>query len=207
MAQFYGVWVGKIPGIYSDWNQCKEQIDKFPKALYSKLKSTTLVEAKIEFNAGYANKKINKEVNSTEVKLVGPQDGFLTVDGAANGVNCEFQAVWYPDGKLAFASKVFDGGTNNIAEFLGLVLACRYLKNKGLPIKVYTDSVTAMAWVRNKKANTTANKTGKATEELDNLIEKAEQFLKDNSELMSNAIILKWETKEWGEIPADYGRK
>lgn len=206
MAQFYGVWIGRNPGIYDNWNACKEQVDKFPKALYSKLKATNLKDAQLEFESGYGNKKTTSNVASESKETI-PQEGFLTVDGASNGLNCEFQAVWYPSKEVAFASKKYQGGTNNIAEFLGLVFACKYLKDKNLPIKIYTDSVTAMAWFRNKKANTTATQTGKATEELDDLLMKAENYLKNNEAALSKAIILKWETKDWGEIPADYGRK
>lgn len=277
MTKFYGVWIGKIPGVYDNWNDCKAQVDKFPKAKYSKLKASNKQEALIEFESLKENKEEVKnsksEISKTEglkscpscdsakvkeqwenqefeygtngVKLSvkvpvihceecemsftdfrgeqlrqqavdnylrnqenqKPTTEVLTVDGASNGKNCEFQAVWYPSGKKAFSSKVFEGGTNNIAEFLGLVLAIKHLKDKDLPLVVYTDSITAISWVRDKKANTTARTTGKLTNELESLLEKAEAFLMQNKELMKKVKIKKWETKEWGEIPADFGRK
>jgi ribonuclease HI len=37
-----------------------------------------------------------------------------------------------------------------------------------------------------------------------NLIERAEKWLLENE---YTTTILKWETSEWGEIPADFGRK
>jgi ribonuclease HI len=36
------------------------------------------------------------------------------------------------------------------------------------------------------------------------LLQRAEQWLKDNK---YNNKVLKWETKAWGENPADFGRK
>jgi len=36
------------------------------------------------------------------------------------------------------------------------------------------------------------------------LLNRAEDWLKKNT---YTTIILKWETKAWGEIPADFGRK
>ena len=36
------------------------------------------------------------------------------------------------------------------------------------------------------------------------MIERAEKWLHDNT---YTTRILKWETKKWGEIPADFGRK
>lgn len=208
MATFYGVWVGRNPGVYDSWDKCKAQTDKFPQAKFSKLKANNLQAALLEFNSLNTNTE-SKAISTKEPNQVSskPTEEVLTVDGASNGINCEFQAVWYPSGKKAFSSKVFLGGTNNIAEFLGLVLAVKHLKDKNLPLVVYTDSVTAMSWVRDKKANTTARTTGKLTEELENLLTKTELYLKNNQELMQQVKILKWETKQWGEIPADFGRK
>ena len=42
------------------------------------------------------------------------------------------------------------------------------------------------------------------TEELFKVIERAEKWLRENT---YTTRILKWETKVWGEIPADFGRK
>lgn len=220
MAQFYGVWVGRNPGVYDNWDDCKAQVDKFHKAKYRKLKATTKAEALIEFNAeNSASSKVSTvsikpNVNQTQnVKPASdpikssPIENVLTVDGAANGICCEFQAVWYPSKEKVFASKQLLGGTNNIAEFLGLVAAIKYLNENNLPLQVYTDSVTAMAWVRNKAANTTAHTTGKATEELKSMIEEAEKYLRENPQVLKNTKVMKWETSSWGEIPADYGRK
>lgn len=210
MDKFYGVWKGKKPGIYTSWDECKLQVDGFPGAKYRKLKATSREAALIEFEKEgvsnsfvQASSSINPTITNISQK---PVDRILTVDGAANGICCEYQAVW-TTGEKQFSSKQYSGGTNNIAEFLGLVNAIKYLNEHNLPLKIYTDSVTAMAWVRNKSANTTARNTGKATDELDKLLIDAENYLKINSKLLEKVEILKWETKTWGEIPADYGRK
>ncbi|MBT8302751.1 MAG: ribonuclease H, partial [Maribacter sp.] len=68
---------------------------------------------------------------------------------------------------------------------------------------IYTDSRTAMSWVRKKTCNTKLvendeNKT------LFDLIRRAITWLKNNR---NDTPIVKWETKAWGEIPADFGRK
>ena len=41
--KFYVVWQGKVPGIYTDWNSCKSQVDKFAGAKYKSF--STLAEA------------------------------------------------------------------------------------------------------------------------------------------------------------------
>jgi ribonuclease HI len=68
---------------------------------------------------------------------------------------------------------------------------------------IYTDSRTAMAWVRNKKVKTTLERNSK-NEILFELMDRAILWLKDNT--YTNEIV-KWDTKNWGEIPADFGRK
>nr|CAD7448759.1 unnamed protein product [Timema bartmani] len=43
MSKFYAVAQGKVPGVYRDWEACKEQVDKFPNPKYKKF--STLEEA------------------------------------------------------------------------------------------------------------------------------------------------------------------
>lgn len=238
MPQYYGVWVGRKPGIYDNWDDCKAQVDKFPGSKFQKLKNVDYVSAVHEYNLKNGNypkivldenirptiikdespKKKDEVTKSLEASVDDlmknpsfndkfPQKNVLTVDGASNGVNCEFRAVWYPSGEEVFASKKYAGGTNNIAEFLGLVFTLKHLMKNKLPLNVYSDSVTAMAWYRDRKANTTANQTGKGSEELNRLLEDAEKFLRDNKAALAKANVMKWHTAKWGEIPADYGRK
>lgn len=94
-------------------------------------------------------------------------------------------------------------GTNNIGEFLAVVHALAMCKKNDWPDKVYTDSVTAMAWVRKCKCKTTLEAI---SPELSDVIVKSENWLKENTEFTADRI-LKWDTKLWGEIPADFGRK
>lgn len=208
MTQYYAVWVGRKPGIYDNWNECKEQVDKFPGAKFKKLVAKTFKEAQLEFNENkQSSEVVVKPIPSTMQNSSKPKEGFLTVDGAYNGKVFEFQAVWYPSRELAFKSPKIEGGTNNIAEFVGLISAISFLHRQNLPIKIYTDSVTALAWLRDKKANTTAHLTGKATDQVKSLIEKSEKVIVNNPQILQDSEILKWDTKNWGEIPADFGNK
>lgn len=97
--------------------------------------------------------------------------------------------------------------TNNIAEFLGIVHALGYAKNlskKGGKSysTVYSDSEIAIAWVKSKGCGTKFN-TGKH-KEVAHRIWKCEMFLVEQKSLPT---LKKWETKNWGEIPADFGNK
>jgi ribonuclease HI len=77
------------------------------------------------------------------------------------------------------------------------------LKKKGINIPVYSDSSTAIKWVNDKKTKTKLIPSDKNAEIFD-LINRAESWLQKNN--YSNPL-LKWDTKIWGEIPADFGRK
>ncbi|MEP0214196.1 MAG: ribonuclease H, partial [Cellulophaga sp.] len=68
---------------------------------------------------------------------------------------------------------------------------------------IYTDSRTAMSWVRKKKCNSKLKESAK-NKDVFELIRRAEDWLKTNT---YTTTIVKWETKAWGEIPADFGRK
>ena len=61
-----------------------------------------------------------------------------------------------------------------------------------------------MLWVKNRKCRTTLVRNAR-TARLYELIERAEKWLKENDH--SNLPLHKWETRRWGEIPADFGRK
>jgi ribonuclease HI len=84
-----------------------------------------------------------------------------------------------------------------------IVHALALLKQQNSKIPVYSDSVNAIKWVKNKKCNTKLKPTEKNTYIFD-LISRAEKWLTEND--YPNTVI-KWETDKWGEIPADFGRK
>ena len=95
-------------------------------------------------------------------------------------------------------------GTNNIGEFLAIVHAAALMKKEGITgVTIYSDSVSGLAWVRNKRAKTQLERNEKTAMALD-LVARAEAWLRANPDL---PVIEKWNTTEWGEIPADFGRK
>jgi ribonuclease HI len=130
----------------------------------------------------------------------------IAVDAACSGNPgiMEYRGVDMNTRKQIFHQGPFPDATNNIGEFLALVHALALLKKLGLDnTTIYTDSITAMAWVRNKKAKTKMQPTPKNTELID-LVLRAENWLHTNT--YKNPI-LKWDTVALGEIPADFGRK
>jgi ribonuclease HI len=84
------------------------------------------------------------------------------------------------------------------------VHALAYLAGKQLPTTpVYTDSQTAMTWIRKQRAATTLVYNAD-TERVHRHLLRAANWLREHT--YANPI-LKWNTSKWGEIPADFGRK
>ena len=76
-------------------------------------------------------------------------------------------------------------------------------KKHNITLPIYSDSRNAIGWVRDKQARTNHDRNDKNTK-LFELIDRAIKWLKENE--YENEV-LKWETKAWGENPADFGRK
>lgn len=134
-----------------------------------------------------------------------PQFPALAVDAACSGNPgiMEFRGVIADTRTEVFRRGPFPNATNNIGEFLALVLGLAYLKKYNLPWILYTDSVTALAWVREKRCKSKLT-WNQQNQDLFIMVRKAEDWLRQNT---WNTEIRKWETEHWGEIPADFGRK
>lgn len=203
--KYYVVWAGHSPGIYESWEDCQIEIKTFPNAKYKSF--PTLEEAVEAFRGNYwdyAGKKGNTTTKLSAKARQAINWNSISVDAACSGNPgvTEYQGVDTKTKRQIFHIKL-DIGTNNIGEFLALVHALAMFKKAGKDTPIYTDSKTAMSWVRKKRANTKFARTAK-TAYTHELIARAEQWLRNNT--FSNPI-LKWNTEEWGEIPADFGRK
>ena len=128
----------------------------------------------------------------------------IAVDAACSGNPgaMEYRGVYLADGKEIFHYGPVHG-TNNIGEFLAIVHGLALLKKKGVNLPVYSDSYTARAWVRAKRCGTTLERN-EQTAKLHQIVQRAEKWLQSNS--YPNRVET-WHTREWGEIPADFGRK
>lgn len=192
--KFYVVWKGRTPGIYNNWADCDAQVSGFTNAKYKSY--PTKEEADKAFLEGK-----EKKIVPIENKIARS----ISVDGACSVTTkvMEYQAVFTDTGEKVFHQGPFKDGTNNIGEFLALVHALAHCKKNGLSLPIYSDSKTAMAWVRDKKINSNIVET-ENNKELIGMVNRAIKWLADNT--YTNQI-LKWETESWGENPADFGRK
>ena len=136
---------------------------------------------------------------------LGKTPGAWAVDAACSGNPgpMEYQCIDLQTGAQVFHFGPVQG-TNNIGEFLAIVHALALMEKQGIKDKViYSDSYNAILWVKKKKCKTTLTRNS-ATEQLYQVIARAEQWLMTHN---VTTPIIKWETKQWGEIPADFGRK
>jgi len=206
--KFFVVWEGKEPGIYRSWEECKRQIHGYGGALYKGF--ATEAEAREAMSSpcwDYIGKNAKeKKPTKEEIAKVGtPVFESLSVDAACSGNPgaMEYRGVYTKTGEEIFRQGPFKEGTNNIGEFLALVHGLAFLKQMNSSLPIYTDSKTALAWVKAKKAKTKLEKSG-VNATLFELVSRAEVWLQQNE---YTTEILKWETSVWGEIPADFGRK
>jgi ribonuclease HI len=96
------------------------------------------------------------------------------------------------------------GGTSNVAEFMAIVDAMRFQVQEGVNIPIYSDSLVAIRWVRDKKCRSFMDREDPFEAEISKLVEDAEQFLQENE---IDFEILKWKTFLWGNVPSDGGNK
>lgn len=124
----------------------------------------------------------------------------IAVDAAhstKNGVT-EFQGIDLKTGERIFY-KYLGNQTINIGEFLAIVEAAKWIvDNDYRPRLIYSDSLTAISWFRNK--STASKKRNKH-------LQKAEIYLKACDDWIRDIEVRHWNNREWGEIPADFGNK
>jgi ribonuclease HI len=207
--KFYTVWKGHNTGVFESWGDCKSQIKDFPGAQYKSF--STFDAAKIAYKSNYKDyigktKTFKSDLSTEELKKIGqPNHNSIAVDAASSGNpgKMEYRGVDTKSKKQLFIQGPFEEGTNNIGEFLAIVHGLAFLKQRNSDRIIYTDSRTAISWVKKKICNTKLERTDK-NKLLFELVDRAVKWLNTNN---YNTTIVKWETKAWGEIPADFGRK
>ncbi|MDO6761118.1 ribonuclease H family protein [Tamlana sp. 2_MG-2023] len=207
--KYYAVWKGHKTGVFDSWSTCKSLIKDYQGAQYKSF--PTFEAAKKALDGNYfdyvgKNKSFKSGLSSEQLKKIGqPNYNSISVDAASSGNPgiMEYRGVDTKTKKQLFIQGPFEQGTNNIGEFLALVHGLALLKKNNSSRIMYTDSRTAMSWVKKKTCNTKLERNAKNKPVFD-LVDRAVDWLKNNT---YDTTIVKWETKAWGEIPADFGRK
>lgn len=209
--KFYVVWQGLSPGIYDSWEEARQQVEGFAGAKYRSFGS--IEEATAAFRGSLEDQVTLLLALAKRQPSVSNFDSFpeirqeaIAVDGACSGVPgpMEYRGVHVASGRELFRVGPYPGATNNIAEYLALVHALALLDQRGdHSTPVYSDSRTALAWLRRRGANTTLQPTPENAAVFA-LLQRADRWVQTHT---PRNPVLKWQTDLWGENPADFGRK
>lgn len=185
----YVVWVGRETGVFDNWEYCKKQVTGFSGASYKSYQS------KEEAERAFSEYRL--------IVTAVPDMDSISADGSClKDKTIEYRVVDNKTKEIIDSAR-FPEGTNNIAEILSLVSAIRYVQDNNLKKVIYTDSMNAITWLRDKTIRTSLEETD-FNAELFGYIRSAINWMQTNE---VTADIRKWNTKKWGQIPADYGRK
>ncbi|WP_138493169.1 ribonuclease H [Paenibacillus pinistramenti] len=213
--KFYVVWEGKVPGVYASWAECQKQTSGYTGAKFKAYPSRA--EAEAAFKAGWKGNwgsgagasqtsragRSGKAAKPEQIGEINYNSISVDVGTRGNPGPVEYKGVDTATGKVIFEVGPVAKGTNNIGEFLAIVHALALIKKTGSDKIVYSDSVNAINWVKNKRVATTLPRDS-STAEIWALIDRALNWLNTNA---YSTPVLKWQTQHWGEIKADYGRK
>jgi ribonuclease HI len=199
-TKFYVVWVGRKPGVYSSWAECAAQVNGFPGAKFKAF--GTQPQASEAFRQGW------QEYIGKPTWLPLPPEVIadsISVDAACDGSpgNLEYRGVYTDTAVELFHVGPLENGTNNLGEFLAIVHALALLQQQGKSSPVYSDSRTAQQWVGAKEVRSQLPRN-EQTEKVWLLVDQALAWLRQHSYVNE---IIEWNTKVWGEIRADFGRK
>jgi ribonuclease HI len=206
--KFYVVWKGVRPGVYASWDETSRQVSGFAGAKYKSFESRAEADAAFRGAAvDYIGKRAAPNTKpALDLARMGVDLNGIAVDAACSGVPgpMEYRGVELRDRTELFRAGPYEDGTNNIGEFLAIVHALALLKKQGRSdIPIYSDSRNAIGWIRAKQCRTKLIPT-EQNKPIFDLIFRALKWLRENE---PENPIRKWETEDWGENPADFGRK
>lgn len=151
-SNFYAVKIGKQPGIYKTWDECKSQVNGYSGALYKGFQTKKEAEDYLSgetTNCNHAKKNIENREMDVDVTIY--VDGSFDEKTGVYGYG--FVAI-FKDGDI----KDFYGANNdaetarirNVAgEMLGAMLAVKYAKNKKCKsVKICHDYTGIERWAK-----------------------------------------------------------
>lgn len=205
---YYVVWSGRQIGVFNSWDECRMQVEGFPGAKYKGFPTRESAESAFKNGPDVVETRHGTSLSNWQSLPEGaptPNTISIAVDAACSGNpgKMEYRGVFVDTGTELFKSPVFEGGTNNIGEFLAIVHCLAWQQKNHLNYPIYSDSVNGQKWVREGVCKTKLVET-QQNKYLFEVIHRAEKWLHDNT---FRVPIMKWRTEIWGEIPADFGRK
>lgn len=210
--KFYVVWIGRSPGVYDSWEECQQQTVGFPGARYKAFDSQAAATAAFRGDPEEQKALIRAIGRHQSAPVINyeaiPEINLdaIAVDGACsrNPGPMEYRGVDVKTGATIFHVGPLDDGTNNVAEYLALIHALAFLHKTGNNhTVVYSDSRTAQSWIRNRGHKSKLAPTPRNARVFE-LLRRADAWIQTHPR---HAPVIKWDTDNWGEIPADFDRK
>lgn len=145
--KYYAVKIGRVPGIYTTWADCKAQIDKFPNALFKSFESS---DEAVAFMSG-------KDISNPDMDLtIKDNEAIAFTDGSyINGHYGGGVVIISKDKDRYFVTKGSDeeaAEMKNIAgEILAVEKAVNFAVTKGYKkITIYCDYIGLIMWANGK---------------------------------------------------------
>ena len=163
--KYYAVRVGKVPGIYQTWDECKKNVHGFPAAEY---KSFPSVEEAKAYMGREAVQEINGKTVSGNMEDVMPDNDYAFVDGSFNiatGVYGYGGFLMHDGVRYELSGNGSDkemASMRNVAgEIFGSMAAMEYAVNHGITnLSIYYDYMGIQMWAtgewKRNKAGTIA---------------------------------------------------
>lgn len=208
--KYYVVFRGHNPGVYYDWEEVKLQTSGFPGALFKGYDSSEEASQAYRNFTGEEDREELFRLINTPANTSIPDNPEIDHDAWAVDASClgnpgvmEYRCVDLKTGQVVFQRGPFQDATNNIGEYLALVHAMSLMTQKGEYHTIYSDSQTALSWMRRRMVKTKLKPTDNNARVFE-LLGRASFWVQTHH---FPGKVLKWDTDRWGEIPADYGRK
>lgn len=163
--QFYAVRTGRVPGIYSTWDECKAQVDGYSGAEYKGFARLSEAEAFVgsEILTAMGTARSNSSATGNSPSRDSVNDGVIAyVDGSydvATGYYASGAVILTGDEKVELSKLYTDeagGKLRNVAgEIKGAELAIEYCRKHGIDsVTIYHDYMGVGKWADDEwKAN------------------------------------------------------
>ena len=169
MSKYYAIKAGKVPGIYTSWNEAKLQVNGFSGAVY---KSFTTKKEALEFMGTSEVKEINMEDKgkNENPELPGGYEAIVYADGSSYEGKGGYGYITVIDGNIKKYCGPIDESTNNIAELTAILKSLIKLRDYN-KILIRSDSLYSInsvtTWCHSWKKNDWTTSTGKTPENLE----------------------------------------
>ena len=148
MSKYYGVLVGRVPGIYRTWDNCKDQVHGFTGAKYKSFKTESEVKEYLGLN------KPKKTTSNYKLGIYTDGSHQRTVGYLGVGAWCEWNGVEYElskhcSKKMLHSFGIDEDVSNPTAEFVAVTLVLEHLTALKTPVAttLFCDYIGPQNWI------------------------------------------------------------